>query len=111
MWRLKQSSIGRLDPSRCVRGWDVLPKSQHDPTSLVELMVRVCVPRLVALHLPLPPVAVCARLDVVLRTAVPEAPVHEDSEPNTREGDVNGPAVVARHLDLHAVPESPSVQL
>lgn len=46
----------------------------------------------------------------MIRTPVPEAAVHVDSETDSSEGDVYRAAPVSRNLDLHPKPQPPAVE-
>ena len=104
------STVGRCDEVRSHLGVDVLPDPQDLPPGGTQFGVSVTVPGTVQVDLPAPPFGVCLRRYVVLRAAVPEAPVDEDREPGPCEGDVDGSSAVSRNLDLHTEPEPSSME-
>lgn len=74
-----------LDRSRCVGGVFVLPDSDDLPASFMEASICIGVASLVALDLGNPEVGVLLGGPVMVRAAVPEAPVKEDRHPSLSE--------------------------
>ena len=69
----------------------MLPYSQHTPAQAGK---RPAIPRVsctVQAGLPAPILCVRLRAPVAARTAVPEAPVHKNSEPSTRKDEIRSP--------------------
>ena len=104
------STIGRCNEVRSHLGVDVLPDPQDPPPGGTQCGVSVTVPGTVQVDLPAPPFGVRLRRHVVVRAAVPEAPVDEDREPGAGEGDVDGSSAVSWNLDLHTEPEPSSME-
>jgi len=66
----------------------MLPNPQNEPACRLELRVMQPVPRHVGFELDPPPIRVGLWQSRVLRTRMPEAPVHEDRDPFLREDEV-----------------------
>lgn len=74
----------------------VLPDSDHKPPCTAKFGIRALISRLVPLELCRPIPLVARRLGSMLRTAVPEAPIKEDSDLRPREYDVGVKAELIR---------------
>src|SRR5699024_3363246 len=89
----------------------VLPEPEDAPSCVGE---RACGPEIAfSVRNDLrPPIGdVGLRLHVMLRAAVPEAPVDEDCDPNAREDDVrSAPAIRRIRGEVHAIAEAGCVQ-
>ena len=85
----------------------VLPRPDDTPSGLAQTLVRPSVSRDVGVELGAPPSCVRLRGDGVLRTAMPEAPVNEDSNPGSGESDVR---TARKGREVHAVTETPAME-
>lgn len=87
----------------------VLPKPEHGPTALLQPRCGVAVSLDVRLDLVAPPLRVRLRPSAMLRTAVPEATVHEYDETRADECEI-GASSRAREWPVHTVSKSQSVE-
>jgi hypothetical protein len=84
----------------------VLPDAHHAPADVLEELVDFTVSLGIALELRSPIPTVRVRDRPVLRTYVPEAAVHKDSETMSRKGDVDGHKSTGSNLSEKLLPKS-----
>lgn len=89
----------------------MFPETQHQPARFSESLVRVLIPGPVTRDFFTPELHVCPRCCVVLRAAVPEAPVDKYRDSLSREDDVGTPPSVKRERVIHAVARALSEEL
>lgn len=81
--------IGNLESARgSVSFYFMFPKSHHGPSGAFQVGSRLVVPRYIPRQFLIPEVLIGHWPRLVDRTRVPEASVHENSEPRSPEDDV-----------------------
>jgi hypothetical protein len=98
-----------LDYSRRSDGVFVLPDSDDLPTSFAEAAICFGIASLVSLNLGDPEVGVLLRWPVVLRTAMPETPVEEDSDFGPGEDDIGSATNLGNGTQADSVPQAKRV--
>lgn len=86
----------------------MLPRANHKPPSLFELRVVSSVSLSVGLDLSTPPVAIRLRNGAVLRTPMPEAAVHLNSDPGSGERHVR---CAREPSEVDPIPEASAMEL
>src|ERR1700678_3960869 len=89
----------------------MFPEANHRPAILSEPRIRIGIPEAVCLNLLSPEFCVPLRPRSMLRTAVPEAPFHQNSDPSARKGDVRYAPWSLQDLQLYSVAQSIVVNL
>lgn len=87
----------------------MLPDSDGDPASVTQHLISLGVTFTIAPDLFAPVSSVRSRLRVVVRTAVPEAAIQEDSDLQLAEDQVSGSADLGEWSDGDAVPHTSRV--
>jgi hypothetical protein len=88
----------------------VFPESKNRPPGTTEHRISVLIALLVRADLLEPELRVRLRRLEVSGTTVPVAPVDEDRQSQSREGDICAAATVEVERRIHAVPEATRVQ-
>ena len=100
--RLLDEVGGRVD-------WLVLPDPKYRPTGGGQQRIGLSVSTAIASYLSSPVLSVSAGDRVMYRTSVPEATVHEHSDPLTREEDVSGAPYRSNRSSIDKVSKTSSV--
>jgi hypothetical protein len=109
-WRHWQQSNFVPDSAYDIRRLFVLPEAQDLPACICQQGRGLNVPGNISLYFELPPFSVGDWHVRMLRTAVPEAAIDEDGDPESGKSNVNGSARSTGDLHTHPVAKALEVQ-
>ena len=104
-----KAANGRGDPTRRSRRIFMLPNSDGAPSRVREKLVGLSVPCPVSINLRAPEVTVRARGTAMVRAAVPEATINEDSDTSLAEDQIGGSPHAGKRSGGHAVAQALSM--
>jgi hypothetical protein len=88
----------------------VLPDSDDEPPPFPEAAISIRVTSSVGRYLRLPPIPMLLRPCPMLWATVPEAPVHEDSDPGLGEDHIHTSSQAFERAAVQEIPEAQSIE-